>query len=226
MSYRSGLPAFCALFFLAGIAATTPAAELTLRDEKIAQIAEGRTQLKYLVNCALAPDDTVIADVDGRRYTFHGGMELAPAWATQPLSTQEQRLVSACILARTNYFGVPVQLSIRSDAGDVPASLSTDIDERRDYPFFEGGFFGNIFLEQPEAYVCTDDNGADRVPHLRSLLRVCSLPMTSQQSISRCGFTIAGDCGSEAYLQNGADYSTQVLKAFLPGRKQPGRQSR
>lgn len=66
---------------------------------------------------------------------------------------------------------------------------------------FEREFFVNIFLKKPEAYICTGNISAD-------------------------GFAIAGACGSEAYQQNGIDYSPLVLKVFLPGRNLPGRQSR
>jgi hypothetical protein len=209
-----------ALLFLLATSAALPAAELMLRDEKLAQTAEGREQLKYLVNCALPADATVVAVADNQRFSFPGGMGLAPGWATKPLTAAEQRRVSACMLARTNRFGVPVQLSIRSDAADAPTSLHADADERREFSFFEAGFFGNLFLEQPEGYVCTGDTPSQRMPHLRSLLRVCSLPMTGTETasgISRCGFVMVGACKGRPFVQNGTDYSSDVLNVYLPG---------
>lgn len=209
-----------ALLFLLAISAAGDAAELMLRDEKLAQTAEGRQQLKYLVNCALPADDTLIAVADNQRFSFPGGMGLAPEWATRPLTAAQQRRVSACMLARTNRFGVPVQISIRSDAADAPESLRTDADERRAFPFFEAGFFGNLFLEKPEGYVCTGETPPQRTPHLRSLLRVCSLPMTGEHAasgISRCGFVMVGACKEHAFVQNGTDYSSDVLNVYLPG---------
>lgn len=219
MRYLPGLPACAALLFLAASSAA-PAAELTLRDEKLAMTQEGREQLKYLVSCALGPEDTVTARANDRQYVFHGSMGLAPGWAVRPLSDREQRLVSACIFARTNYFGVPVQISMRSDAPDAPESLRADSSERRDYPFFEGGFFGNLFLESPEAYVCTGDDVPGRVPHLRASLRVCSLPLQGNggAQVSRCRFVMAGDCAARMFIRNGVDYSSEVLKVYLPRR--------
>lgn len=209
-----------ALLFLLAPSAALPAAELMLRDEKLAQTAEGRQQLKYLVNCALPADATVIAVADNQRFSFPGSMGLAPDWATRPLTAAQQRRVSACMLARTNRFGVPVQLSIRSDATDAPESLHTDADERRKFPFFEAGFFGNLFLPQPEGYVCTGDTPPQRTPHLRSLLRVCSLPLSGADAasgISRCGFVMVGACKERSFVQNGTDYSSDVLNVYLPG---------
>jgi hypothetical protein len=195
------------------------ATELTLRDEQFAQTPRGREQLKYLVNCALPADVTVVATADNQRYTFPGGMGLAPGWSTQPLTTAEQRRVSACMLARTNFFGVPVQISVRNDAANASASLQTDDAERRDYPFFEAGFFGNLFEEKPSGFVCTGDTPPSRARHLRTLLRVCSLPGQVAQDISRCGFVMVGSCSEHAFVQNGVDYSADVLKVYLPAAK-------
>jgi hypothetical protein len=219
MRYRPGLSACCALLFVAGVSC---AAEFNLRDEKLVKTPEGREQLKYLVGCALAPEDSVTAQAGNLHYVFHGSMGLAPGWATRPLNDREQRMVSACIFARTNYFGVPVQISMRSDAADAPESLRSDSSEQRDYPFFEGGFFGNLFLEKPEAYVCTGDDSPARMAHLRALLRVCSLPLQQQHAslpVSQCHFVIAGACSMRAFHRNGVDYSSEVLKVYLPGRK-------
>jgi hypothetical protein len=48
--------------------------------------------------------------------------------------------VSACLLARNNAFGVGVKISMR---GNLP--LEADTVEQADFPWAEGGFFGNIF---------------------------------------------------------------------------------
>lgn len=213
---------YSALLFLLAASAALPAAELMLRDAKMAQTAEGREQLKYLVSCALPQDTTVIAVADNKRFSFPGSMGLAPGWATQSLTAAEQRQVSACMLARTNRFGVPVQLSLRSDAADAPESLHADADEQRGFPFFEAGFFGNLFLEHPEGYVCTGDTTPQGTPHLRSLLRVCSLPMSGTDAssrVSRCEFIIVGSCKERPFVQNGTDYSSEVLNVYLPGPK-------
>jgi len=210
------------LLFALAASQAVPAEELTLRDDKIAQTPQGREQLKYLVNCALPADVTVIASAGEQRYALPGAMGLAPAWATRPLTPSEQRRVSACMLARTNLFGVPVQISMRSDAADATKSLEADAGERRDYPFFEAGFFGNLFQEQPEGYVCTGDAPSSRMRHLRSLLRVCSLPITNAPGasyVSRCGFVMVGACRDHAFVQNGVDYSADVLNVYLPASK-------
>ena len=222
MSCSSLLRRFGALVFLLAASTALPAAELMLRDEKLAQTPEGRQQLKYLVSCALPEGTTVIAIAGNERLSFPGAMGLAPGWTTQPMTAAERRRVSACMLARTNYFGVPVELSIRSDAADAPPSLRADDDEQRTHTFFEAGFFGDLFKDQPEGYVCIGDTSQRRLPHLRSLLRVCSLPATGAgdpSHVSRCGFLIAGSCAAHPFLQNGTDYQPDVLMVYLPAPK-------
>src|SRR4051812_30803658 len=95
----SGLLRFCALVFLLAASTALPAAELMLRDEKLAQTPEGRQQLKYLVSCAVPEGTTVIAIAGNERFAFPGSMGLAPGWTTQPLTDGERRRVSACMLA-------------------------------------------------------------------------------------------------------------------------------
>lgn len=118
------------------------------------------------------------------------------------------------MVARTNCFRVLVQILMRIDAADVPDSLCADRGEQRDFPVFEGGFFGNIFLERSEAYVCTSDGEPGTIPHLRSLLCVCSLPLDggANAQISRCGFLIAGPCASRHAVQTALHYWAEVPK--------------
>src|SRR4051794_453827 len=115
---RIPITLLCGAFLLAPMLWQGPAlgAELALRDEILVQSPDGRQVLKYLVSCALPADVTVVAEHGGQRYSFPGGAALAPAWSTRALSAAEERLVSACMLARTNFFGKPVEISMRNDA--------------------------------------------------------------------------------------------------------------
>ncbi|HEY5800407.1 MAG TPA: hypothetical protein VIT92_09305 [Burkholderiaceae bacterium] len=209
----------CGLLLLI-LSAPAHAADLTLQDETLARTAEGRNLLKYLVSCAMPAGATIVTGEGTQRHTFAGSMGLAPEWAKRALSPAEQRLVSACILARTNRFGVPVMLSMRSQAPGGPSSLQADEQERAEFPFYEAAFFGNLFEAQPTAYVCTGTRDASREIHLRRLLRVCSLVDARDEpapGLSRCRFRIVGTCGELPYLQNGVDYSAETIHIYLPG---------
>jgi hypothetical protein len=63
-----------------------------------------------------------------------------------------QRWVSACVLARTNAYGVHVRISLRAPA-DAPQgikdALATTPDEVANYTLREGAYYGNIFGTTP-----------------------------------------------------------------------------
>jgi hypothetical protein len=197
-------------------------AELQLNDDRMAATADGRATLKYLVGCALPAGTTVVADVAGARYSFPGSMGLAPDWSARALTPAEQRLLSACMLARTNRFGVPVMLSMRSDAPSRPASLEADADERRAFPAHEGAFFGNLFAPDQPVYACTASTAPAWIAHLRSQLRVCTLSAQEEgvpAGYSRCRFRIVGACAGKPFVQGGIDYSAEVVHVYLPAPK-------
>ena len=62
--------------------AATPAVAspglIALAAPSLASTAAKREQLKYLVRCALPAELTLYADQDGTRFTFPGGLGLAP----------------------------------------------------------------------------------------------------------------------------------------------------
>jgi hypothetical protein len=84
--------------------------------------------------------------------TYWGDLGLAPYWATGPLDESGQRIVSACLASRTNYFGVTVHISVR---GNVKALRDgTSAAELAAYPYVEGAFWGNLFSSTPAIYAC------------------------------------------------------------------------
>jgi hypothetical protein len=195
------------------------AEELVLKDKELVQTDHGRQLLKYIVSCALPAGMTVVFKVDNESYALPGAMGLAPGWSRQALTEQQERRVSGCVLARTNFFGIPVLLSMRSETPDMRAVLQVDEKEGRDYPFFEAAFFGNIFKARQEMFVCTGDEPPGRQKHLESLLRVCSLPAADGKQPpgqSRCGFVMAGSCKDPVFHREGTDYSADVMRVYLP----------
>jgi hypothetical protein len=77
-----------------------------------------RTIFHYIVTCALSPAQSVTytwSDGQGTyTVTEQGQLGLAPQWATGSLKRSGQQLVSGCIAARVNYFGVTVPISARN----------------------------------------------------------------------------------------------------------------
>ena len=85
-----------------------------------------RQFMAYLVGCALRTDQSVQFDWteagQTQSATWQGWHGLCPEWADGPPSETCQRWVTACILARTNRWGTPVDISIR---GNHPALATT-----------------------------------------------------------------------------------------------------
>src|SRR5262245_59565703 len=84
----------------------------SLANSPLAQTADGRDVLSYVVSCALPTGAQTSAKVGGTTYTFAGAIGLAPGWATRAPTVTERRWVTACVLSRTNLYGVSVQLSL------------------------------------------------------------------------------------------------------------------
>ncbi|HVV49932.1 MAG TPA: hypothetical protein VHO06_09750 [Polyangia bacterium] len=102
--------------------------------------SEGRTQVAYLVRCALPANVSIVKqDQNGASYTFSGLIGLAPQWATGACDQTCQENVSACMLAHVNTAGVHIPLWIVSPNSAIGWGLDPS------YPNQEATFFGNIF---------------------------------------------------------------------------------
>ena len=200
-----------------------------LNDEarEIAKTAGGREIIKYLANCALPEGVVAFVHVDSTHYEFPGAVGLVPDWVHRSLTEDEQRWVSACILARTNYFGVEVQISMRHPATTITALQTTD-QERKEFSLYEGDFFGNLFAEPPVAAV----SRARRSKHepRASVLkrRVCTevdsaRPEIDGKPLSRCNFIITGFFDeADAHMIAGQRYDAYIsvyLKPDAPSNK-------
>jgi hypothetical protein len=117
-----------------------------------------RELLKYTVGCALDPSQSVSiswTDAQGnpQSATYVGQLGLAPDWAHAPLTRRsDQEYVSACLAARTNYFGVTVQISVRGYA--LSLIENTSAAELAAFPYVEGAFWGNLFSSTPYLDAC------------------------------------------------------------------------
>jgi hypothetical protein len=207
--------------------ALTPNALTAIKDS-----GEGgelsRQLLKYTVSCALGPTQTfnfTWTDVNGVDHveSFPGSLGLATSWATGPLSADGQHWITACLAARSNWYGTQVIISLRSGRGMLKLDPSSA--ELAAYPYVEGAFWGNLFAATPHVYSCY--NAAD-VAHSRSSLRDCAAGhVQADDSVVPCNnITIAGACedvcdaidsASQAYVQcqDGAGETSFVLTTAL-----------
>jgi hypothetical protein len=191
---------------------------IAMSDPEVAATERGRMNLKYLVSCALDSDTVMVAETSAGTFEFPGAMGLAPQWPWRGLNAVEERWVSACIGARTNFYGAKVQISQRSPFPTQAHGLQWDESEARDFPLQDGTFFGNIFKGQGEQYVCGANDTMERRARLAAHRRICALPagkLDDGRQYTACGMVYVGACTAEAFTQNGVTYR-EAITVFLP----------
>ncbi|MFP2929990.1 hypothetical protein ACLESO_33305 [Pyxidicoccus sp. 3LG] len=106
--------------------------------------------MRYVVRCAVPNSQTrtYTHPQSGRRYTWPGKLGLAPTWSGGVAATVlEQQLVSACLAAHVNPYGVSVSISLlgRHAQGQVIPYTHAELN---DHPKQESCYFGNLFTGQ------------------------------------------------------------------------------
>jgi hypothetical protein len=173
--------------------ALSPSALASLQDPGAAG-EMSRAFLRYAVGCAFRPDQSLEfawTDADGVEHEeeFVGALGLAPYWQSSALKEAGQRWVSACMAARTNWYGVPVMISTRARA---PSLAEPSAEELAAYPNEEGAFWGNLFASTPKLYAC---HASANVAYARSLQRDCAAGHVDGQNVVECGIIeIVGSC--------------------------------
>ncbi|RKH38010.1 hypothetical protein [Corallococcus sicarius] len=104
----------------------------------------------YIIRCAVPEGETrTFTHVQANKtYTWPGLLGLAPGWAAGASPTvAEQQIVSACLAAHTNPFGVSVPISVhgRDAQGQVIPFTSGELSM---FSRPESCFFGNLFQNQ------------------------------------------------------------------------------
>lgn len=199
-------------------ATSQPHQEVELADPTLASTETARHQLKYLVNCAL-PESVVLVSMQGReRFMFPGHLGLAPEWLKAPLTPFQERWVSACMLALTNYAGKHVEVSLHAKPGVTPFLTQTK-EETRAYSILEGGFFGNLFTPHPVAYVCagthTKIEAQDPVFRDRLCTKATGETTPDGKPLTFCQFILTGSCSDPtSFIVNGHTYD-EVIFVFL-----------
>ena len=170
----------------------------------------GRLLFKYIVSCALPDTTTIDLTIDNVDYSFQGELGLTPKWGLPGGSCSEtcQRWVSACVLARVDYLGTKVNISLRGPHANLAASPS----EMAKYTVREGVYYGNIFREpaEQERYACV-------APGRKGLPRVCgpTLDGCIVEATGWCNNTCGGTLPSGAFLD--CHDSARVNNQFPPG---------
>ena len=106
--------------------------------------------MHYVVRCAVPQGQTrtYTHARTGAAHTWTGLLGLAPGWAEgKPATVADQQVISACLAAHANPFGVSVPISVqgRDSAGLTIPSTSAELVA---YSRPESCFFGNIFQGQ------------------------------------------------------------------------------
>jgi hypothetical protein len=144
--------------------------------------------LSYAVACALPGNESVTISINGSPAVYSGAIGLAPEWQSGACDSNCQQWITACLLAKTNYYGIEVTISLR---GPSPA-LDPGLIERVQFSLEEGAFFGNLFLDSPQLYACMGklfDSATigDQLAYLQH--RICA-----SEDLSTCPIHVLGPC--------------------------------
>lgn len=189
-----------------------------------------RQLLSYTVSCALSPTQSFVFVWFDNLSLPHlevltGLLGLAPDWASGPLTVVGQRWITACLVSRVNWYGVPVTISSRGKHTNL---RTPGLVEQLLYTREEGAFFGNLFDAPPTAYACYT---AANVDHSRSLFRDCAAGHLDESgAIEGCGpVQILGDCADycqpltteggyhpSCAPESGGVATDSVITTFLP----------
>ncbi|WP_224243029.1 hypothetical protein [Hyalangium gracile] len=152
--------------------------------------------MKYVVQCALPSGQSrgYTSPVTGRTYLWRGQFGLAPRWTTgNPATVAEQQLVTACLAAHANKFGMHISLSVLGKTA-MGSTIPYTATELATYSETEACFFGNTFADEG-IFAANDRN------YLRSWEsspRACGLSALEQST----------DCAPIIHVGTCRDYCT------------------
>ena len=150
--------------------------------------------MSYVIRCALPATGSRTWTNPSTlvQYTWVGGLGLAPTWASgQPPTEVEEQLITACLAALVNKYGVQMLVSVQGQDSQGTA-LPTTLGELQTYTRREGAFFGNLFRGEG-VFVCNDSLLS--LAATQSTLRGCSFPLQGSGLSANCPpIEIVGYC--------------------------------
>jgi len=172
--------------------------------------------MAYVVRCAMTKSQSLAYynPVTGQRYRWKGHLGLAPDWsAGQVPGVPEQQVVSACLAAHVNKFGLHVPLSVLGkSAQGKPVPYTAD--ELAQFSVREACFFGNLF-SGGGIYAAND---RPLLSASESTSRACGL--ASQTQNTGCApLAHVGFCSDFCTLDASGTYYTQCTyqgTSFIP----------
>ena len=177
--------------------------------------SRGDQVMKYIAFCALPSGQSLSYSHGGKTYTWTGLLGLAPGWAGGATATvAEQQVVSACLAAHVNKYGVHVDISVlgRSATGAV---IPTTSEELAMFGQKEGCFFGNLFTN--EGLFAAND--APYLNYDESTVRTCGLSSWSGDADCLPAVRHVGQCSTYCTLdtsRNSYSRCTYNGKAYRP----------
>lgn len=195
-----------------GDVAAGPLGSADTRAPDLFTTTEGREQFSYLVSCALPADKTITIGKGKSRYTYNGSLGLASIWERSALPTQLYGRVSACMLARTNYFGVSVPISMRG------SGFATTDAEKQAFTVQEGAFWGDVFTPGATMAACPSALKLSGSTISTLSLRECTVSVDG--TTTKCGFSYVGGCEDVCTTDAGDTYrncgnGTMVISVYL-----------
>ena len=167
----------------------------SFQDRFVQHAAQRDEVMKDGVGCAVASGETrsFTDPLTGITYTWQGVLGLAPGWASGAAATTEElQVVSACMAAHANKFGIHVTISLLGlDGAGQPIPYTSQ--ELVDYDVTEACFFGNLFDGSTGTFGANDGFA---LTSGESSPRVCALPDASG----------LGQCSPMVYVGNCSQY--------------------
>jgi hypothetical protein len=171
---------------VAGVSCTGEPDGLLSDSTGLMATPEGVTTANYLVRCALPAGDSIrIKDYAGALIQLNGEAGLAPEWKDGQCETACQEKISACLMALTNGDGAHV---------DVELVAPFTLGKAHAYPYQEAAFYGNVFVDPPQAFYCVGKDYAESGIHI-TLLENRSCIGYNEKSGS-CPYVRAGFCNN------------------------------
>jgi hypothetical protein len=135
------------------------------------------------------------------------------------MTPPQERWVSACMLALTNYFGKHVDVSLHADPLLVDF-LEQSKEETQTFTLFEGGFFGNLFGANSVAYVCSGTGTKIEAQDPVFRERICTKATEATldgKPLTACQFILTGPCSDPAsFTVNGETYHEVIFVSLKP----------